>query len=496
MAQPSDNFQRQSLLFRLPRELRDQIYQAYVFEEHGYLYDFATKKMRVRNSSTTNSRAHYGICQNLRITCKLAAKETRGLALQMNLLTFETGFSEDTEKVDDRSSLSPAGRFRCALDYYHLTKILILSYATDLNLLSPEILQQVSKRFPDLGQRFEQIYTTIRRWPGNDERLISSWDELLLWVGDFTSWPCQPVLEAFSEVASLALELVKTSNTTGYHAAITKAFADGRPTIFECLEGSPWRHYFTPGSESAITSMQLLDFWSMPTPTRLTEVESCLTRPRTKYEINVIQSESERHIPSLRWDFEDVDFRHSSENTRWYFSAAAVALQFLQRLPQGYLQYVRNITLRENRKAVAQPERHLEGFAPYCLLNRNLRIVRYISFSENLLPLDWAAIDQTERQSSLNYNIDGHTIICAFVQWVQNLTLLAGDDTPASSFRVVLSESQDHDLGYKAWNCIRETAAFHASFKQVTLQKSHAVVQTSLTKTLVLQATRIQHRSP
>jgi hypothetical protein len=45
---PVYSIQSQSTLFRLPRELRDQIYEYYLRAENGYFYDPHTEKMMDR----------------------------------------------------------------------------------------------------------------------------------------------------------------------------------------------------------------------------------------------------------------------------------------------------------------------------------------------------------------------------------------------------------------------------------------------------------------
>jgi hypothetical protein len=41
-----------SFLLRLPREVRDIIYDYYVYSEDGYVYDFRTNKLRLANGNT------------------------------------------------------------------------------------------------------------------------------------------------------------------------------------------------------------------------------------------------------------------------------------------------------------------------------------------------------------------------------------------------------------------------------------------------------------
>ena len=65
--------QLQSLLYRLPRELRDQIYEYYLSEEDGYHYDSAVKKFLYQSPSTTPKPLVVRL--GLRITCRIANEE-------------------------------------------------------------------------------------------------------------------------------------------------------------------------------------------------------------------------------------------------------------------------------------------------------------------------------------------------------------------------------------------------------------------------------------
>jgi hypothetical protein len=69
---PSVHMQLQSHLFRLPRELRDLIYDHYLFNETGLKHDF------IKNKLTLADGEH--IDQSLAYTCRMAAAELQGLA--------------------------------------------------------------------------------------------------------------------------------------------------------------------------------------------------------------------------------------------------------------------------------------------------------------------------------------------------------------------------------------------------------------------------------
>ena len=73
-------------LLRLPRELRDLIYEEYVRVDGGYVYNPETNRLAHADGSP--------IDLSLRRVCRQLASEVQGLALKLNTITFETCFSE------------------------------------------------------------------------------------------------------------------------------------------------------------------------------------------------------------------------------------------------------------------------------------------------------------------------------------------------------------------------------------------------------------------
>lgn len=67
------------------------------------------------------------------------------------------------------------------------------------------------------------------------------------------------------------------------------------------------------------------------------------------------------------------------------FSAAAVAIHFLQRHPASRI-HMRRLILNEDREAVAFPESHGKGLIPFCSENPLLRIERRLDLGRNVLP--------------------------------------------------------------------------------------------------------------
>ncbi|KAI4669564.1 uncharacterized protein J4E79_001609 [Alternaria viburni] len=73
--------QHQSLLFRLPRELRDEIYY-YYSQANGYYYDSTSGTLRMDGGECIDLSLQY--------TCKRTAAEMQGIALGINTMTFRT----------------------------------------------------------------------------------------------------------------------------------------------------------------------------------------------------------------------------------------------------------------------------------------------------------------------------------------------------------------------------------------------------------------------
>jgi len=74
--------QLQSPLFRLPRELRDNIYEHYAHDENGVFYDYASDKLRYETQEKHQEMTALTRC------CKQAAGEMKDAAMRANTLTF------------------------------------------------------------------------------------------------------------------------------------------------------------------------------------------------------------------------------------------------------------------------------------------------------------------------------------------------------------------------------------------------------------------------
>jgi hypothetical protein len=104
MSQPGSRF------LQLPRELRDEIYAHYLWEETGYVHVAKTNKLQRADGRPIDLA--------LIRTCRLVAEEMRGLPLKVNSITFKSYCPEvvASEKEDVWSAWSIAGRYDYLLD--------------------------------------------------------------------------------------------------------------------------------------------------------------------------------------------------------------------------------------------------------------------------------------------------------------------------------------------------------------------------------------------
>lgn len=122
----------------LPRELRDSIYNYYVFEPDGYYYDFTSNKLRASKNRP--------IALTFMYTCKQVGDEMRHLALGANMIDFST-----TQTQTNRLN---AGRFGALFEQMQFYKGEFLWSLGDDSMASkyhsPAAFKEVALAFPHL----------------------------------------------------------------------------------------------------------------------------------------------------------------------------------------------------------------------------------------------------------------------------------------------------------------------------------------------------------
>jgi len=395
--------QRTSPLFRIPRELRDEIYAYYSHEDDGLLYDFPSRRLRFVN----------GRGLELSYTCKAIAEEMRGLPLRLNTITFTSSCDQPVDD-DFRGLRSRASRFENLLHSARWTKLVMLHYAAEL--VTDDILANVVQAFPCLSSVYKSAFRAIQS--GRDFYHMGQPDAMVQDV--FTTSFCDAMQYTLDQIASLP----SFDTLAGKACTVPKHYQGLCPF----LEG---------------THRQVLNWrpspWHIPTIRELQVLEQLLV-PVTPGQWN--------------WTGE-------YENVTLYFSATAICIDALSRLQTDIRKNVRSINLQEEARSISNPETHAEGLIPFCLENSKLHIHMQAGFYTNLVPSCWAKSEAVTRPPKCVTWCLLHDHMRVVLEWLIRLAALPSQGMPSASFVVEL-EARSDEAAY-IWDSIINAATLRAS---------------------------------
>ncbi|KAI4665314.1 uncharacterized protein J4E78_002774 [Alternaria triticimaculans] len=92
---------------------------------------------------------------------------------------------------------------------------------------------------------------------------------------------------------------------------------------------------------------------------------------------------------------------------RYPFSAAAIAIRFLNFLPQGLRKQIQRLRLVENRTSIAHPECHMRGLIPFCIDMPKLRIERDVTIPTPGSTRDEYMCEKADRRAKRSLNVTG-----------------------------------------------------------------------------------------
>jgi hypothetical protein len=96
--------QQQSPFFRLPREVRDDIYEYFAYDDESVTYNYASRKLWYANQCKHEHKTA------LIRSCKATAEEMRFLVTRANTITFFPALS-DMDCIEYNGLQTKAGRF-------------------------------------------------------------------------------------------------------------------------------------------------------------------------------------------------------------------------------------------------------------------------------------------------------------------------------------------------------------------------------------------------
>ena len=153
----------------------------------------------------------------------------------------------------------------------------------------------------------------------------------------------------------------------------------------------------------------------------------------------------ENRVDDVKWN----ELRYL-DRFKYRFSAASVAISFLESLSLVAQLQIRKIVLHEKNRAVAWPQCHAQGFIPFCQRNPKLRIERRVDLWKAILPDASGLLIDNENPRSANARSDpcdsaqADSITSGFhnqgciASWIMEVMSLHSLGMPSQSFRMVI----------------------------------------------------------
>ncbi|KAH6973007.1 hypothetical protein BKA56DRAFT_593146 [Ilyonectria sp. MPI-CAGE-AT-0026] len=385
-------------ILKLPAELRNKIYQEYFTVQGGYVFNFDSQKLVAANGRPIDLALMY--------TCRLIAEDTKHIPITLNTITFSTANSENW--------VEEAAFFHNALNQLCDSEKLRLEQAR--RLLAPDIVSQITQKFPDFAPCMRQILS-----PGLPHDLITS------------RYDKSPTYHRRAFLYSLQL-LDRQNWGYDYIEELGSLAVSPRSTIFQCIDGL-----------------------SLPRVPWAFVDDDRLTRLCHRFAHRVLQP---------------------IDGLQYRYSAAAVAIRFLDSIPASIRLKIRNIVLHEDRRAIAFPESHARGLIPFCQENPLLRIERRVDL--------WRTIFQAEgmntleryrgRVSEMDAKFSTYGLCGSLADWLIEAAELPQDGMPPNSFSLVLDGDPATDLCAEIFQTlIPPHVAFDRVFETLRSQGIHPI---------------------
>jgi hypothetical protein len=431
----------------LPFEIRSAIYLHYVSSEKGYVFNFDTGKLAALGSDGKTKPIDHA----LKFTCKTIAEEMMGLDFQVNPVNFSTGYS-DQWRVN-------AARFHNMQAYFNYAAVSMLQERQksqedggdgdgdgdgDADQGDPEegqdeIRDQSGRRVQDAGTILnenghgettndniqdqdsdrDQDQDHEGDGDGDEDQTEDQTEDQSEGENQSQGLPFNPcctdaiveqVAQRYPEFKPI-LELVLLGgdvSTEGHHYGLVPTFK--RQAVLYTLElaiqhGSipeDWFDYIFHSPRQLLALQKRFPPWLC-----------CLTAyefldVRRQAIVTGINKRQEEDY----WKKPHLNRRGDRQYTqgKYRFSAAALAIRFLSRLPVSLRMHLRKIRLHEDRVSVAYPETHAQGLIKFCIENPKLHIERRVDMWRNVF------------QSLLCYNEVSALTFAWETEWLSNTT--------------------------------------------------------------------------
>ncbi|EOA83864.1 uncharacterized protein SETTUDRAFT_32880 [Exserohilum turcica Et28A] len=383
--------QIQSRLFQIPREIRDMIYFFYFYEPNGLHHHLKGENGVLRTSD--------GKPLDIRFTraCKAVAKESQGLALKLNTITFTP---------DDRTGARPLGsdalRFKRLLNALDATKWQLLYNNADY--LNPTQIQKLIEMYPRAGRDIVMTLHELKEAQGGHR---DDW-----WARHEWYLREQKHVPDIQKALDMTLEFART-----HQYFRMEDYGRGRPFIPH--EDPIWskQKWFRPDLPHAILQ------WRPNASMIPTESELCALKAYLN--------------PTETCCF---DSGNDVTAFAWFFSAASLAASFLESLQPTQRSFLRTIILDENEKAVYNPERHAEELIKFCQENAQMRVERRVGLWDHIFPSRWGADLRGDWWNcTYFFAID---LFVPIVEWITEAENLSALGMPSNSYTLTEEDAR------------------------------------------------------
>jgi hypothetical protein len=217
-----------------------------------------------------------------------------------------------------------------------------------------------------------------------------------------------------------------------------------------------------------LTETQLLPRFSKPNGYNVMET---ITNPVCPW---IILSEDETVQLSSDVGLPSIPDGIYADHIKFAYSAASVAIRFLQSCSAMTRSQFKDIVLHEDWDSVAQPECHGRGLLPFLFANSQLRIVRRVNLWQNAFPTD----RRRDTHYTVPYSEDRHTapsvrlrddvltarsITGSIGTWIAEALLLPALGMPKSSYTLVFDGTPTLEQSSAAFATIQRDAAWQAA---------------------------------
>jgi hypothetical protein len=417
-------------LLGLPWDIQRIIFEDVFREEGGYAFNSTSEKLVTASNSPINFSLMY--------SCRTIWNDTKHMPLSLNNISFSTFYTPSWRPW--------AGRFYHLCNYHrHLQTDLLFHLRGDI---SPEMRSEVDRKFPTVMPKLrEELDGEYWRYSVGDWQQAPP-GELPGFAHEYKSnrWK----IHRFEGIARnphrfLCATWTKDPHTCRQATEHTLGLvAEGQPEKFTSLikKALPKWSNWKPVAEFLNLS---LDLWDIPSRAKLAV-------------LGHIFQDNNLWTGLLDWPrrghvFDPQNYAPGSDcigyQEKCRFSAAAVAISFIKRLPLPQRLSLRRVTLLEDKLSVNNPAFHGVGFIPLCQENPKLRIQRRLTLSQALLTFranSWGeslfdTLWNTQRRlSGLDPQrwVSPSCLTAQFLFWIAEASRLPSLGMPADSYTLVL----------------------------------------------------------